>query len=321
MITVSAPGSLMLFGEHAVLYGAKAIVMAHVGRIHVTCRGRDKGLWVRSDRHGEADLEAKDLRPEFLYVRAALSGWPALKKCGVTIEIRSDFSDQLGFGSSAALMASLQGAFFLWTEGIESADSLQDNDVRKILWRKGIKAIRLVQGVGSGADLAASLWGQVLLFQPPSQKRRLSVTPLTSEVPLVSLYSGYKEKTADVVAYVQERVALCPAIFDTLFEASEQITIQAAEAIQERHWGEVGFLMNLAHGLMESYGVNSSLLHILVNELRLKETIRGAKISGSGLGDCVIGLGSVDPEAHWHYDHDFSAVPVEVSKEGLHLDA
>ena len=49
--------------------------------------------------------------------------------------------------------------------------------------------------------------------------------------------------------------------------------------------------MNINQGLMDSLGVNNSRLAELVYELREDPNIQGSKISGSGLGDCVVGLG------------------------------
>ena len=49
--------------------------------------------------------------------------------------------------------------------------------------------------------------------------------------------------------------------------------------------------MDQQQGIMHALGVSTPLLDNLVNRLKKAEKIHGAKISGSGLGDCVIGIG------------------------------
>jgi mevalonate kinase len=63
-------------------------------------------------------------------------------------------------------------------------------------------------------------------------------------------------------------------------------------AIQEQDWLELGFLFNEQQKCMKSLGVSDDHLDSLIAELRAQPNILGAKISGSGLGDCVIGVSS-----------------------------
>ena len=54
----------------------------------------------------------------------------------------------------------------------------------------------------------------------------------------------------------------------------------------------LGHVCSMQQGFMVALGVSTFLLDTLVWQLK-ELGVLGAKISGSGLGDCVIGLGSI----------------------------
>ena len=114
-LTASAPGSLMLLGEHAVLHGRRALVSSVHQRLSVT-------LSVRADRmvgiHSalgthQTPLDELAPHPKFRFVLAALATTTPRLERGLDLHIASEFSDQIGFGSSAAVtvatVAVLQG--------------------------------------------------------------------------------------------------------------------------------------------------------------------------------------------------------------------
>ena len=51
--------------------------------------------------------------------------------------------------------------------------------------------------------------------------------------------------------------------------------------------------MNIHQGLMQALGVSDQKLNNLLNQLGQYPGIMGAKISGAGLGDCIVGIGQV----------------------------
>ena len=66
-------------------------------------------------------------------------------------------------------------------------------------------------------------------------------------------------------------------------------------------------IMNKNQTYMRKMGVSTEKLDEIVKTLQQQPGILGAKISGSGLGDCVLGLG----------ESDLEQIPVEMSVEGL----
>jgi len=83
------------------------------------------------------------------------------------------------------------------------------------------------------------------------------------------------------------------------------------EAASQGDWEAMGRLMNINQGLMDSLGVSNSDLADLVYALREDPNIEGSKISGSGLGDCVVGLGK-----SMRRDWGVPSLAVQVDPEG-----
>ncbi|MCC5850695.1 MAG: GHMP kinase, partial [Verrucomicrobia bacterium] len=101
--TASAPGTLMLMGEHAVLHGHRALCAAVDPRISVSLHPRqDRRLRVVSAL-GEMETDLKSLEPvpPFTFVMEAVRRSGIHR--GLDLDIQSGFSAEIGFGSSAAV--------------------------------------------------------------------------------------------------------------------------------------------------------------------------------------------------------------------------
>ena len=281
--SVSVPGSLMLMGEHAVLRGYPSLVAAIDKRIKITATPRaDRAIYINSAL-GEASwsLDALPVAdPTFKFMLAAVQAVAPQLKQGYTLKVDAAFSDQLGLGSSAAVVVGTLAVLIQASTHEEMAPSALLALSRQVIQR--------VQGFGSGADAAASIFGGVVLHMPDQTTEVISKT-----FPWVVVYSGSKEKTTKVVNKVNARVSAQPRLMRTIFEAMQQGIFEAVEAIKAGDWAAVGQVMNAQQGLMNALGVSSAALETLVSTLRQAPGILGAKISGSGLGDCVVAVGSL----------------------------
>lgn len=176
----SAPGKLVLSGAYSVLEGAPAIVAA-------------------VDRYAVADT-AKEPERITEEVRAAIDAgamkrapWFDASALRATIEGVGDV--KLGLGSSAAiLVASLAAAW--------AADD-RTNDPRS-LFHAALAAHRKAQGGGSGVDVAASLFGGVLVCRLGADAS-LSVQP--HELPMGTVFYAFaspvQARTSDLVRKVR----------------------------------------------------------------------------------------------------------------------
>jgi len=317
----SAPGSLMLIGEHAVLYGGHALVCAVDQRILATLRPRqDKIIKLISNMAGEIAVDLAKLNPtlvdkmpEWRFVLAAILSERKNIKSGFELRIESQQKDPIGLGSSAAVSVVTLGLLWCLLKKNWIGESAED---KSILCKKVIALIRSIQGRASGADVAASVFGGVLSYK----MRPLQVEKLALSLPLTVVYSGHKVTTKDVLENVAIHAKRAPKAFTLLYETMAAVASQAGIALQNGNIVVFGELMNVYHGLLDALGVNNAVLSELVYALRSDENIYGAKISGAGMGDCVIALGEsviTFPQNKAEEEKGVRTIAAEVTERGL----
>lgn len=313
IIKASAPGSMMLLGEYAVLQGRPALVCAVNKRITVTLTPRtDDGIHIHSSLHGHytTQLQAVQIEKPFHFVLGAIRHYHYYLKRGFDLHIDTEFSDQVGLGSSAAVTAAVLAVLTSWLDMRVSPLDLV---------RQGRHVIRQIQGTGSGADMAASVFGGMVSYSAqPVKVEKFSVT-----YPFTALYAGFKTPTPEVIKHVQARFSAFPALYRQIERSIGQCATEGIHMVRKEDWEGLGAIMNTQQGLMDALGVCTPLLADLIADLRLQKGISGAKISGSGMGDCVIGWGNV-PEA-WQYSNNaqhagVERIPVAMTLQGLHCE-
>jgi mevalonate kinase len=307
LVKASAPGSLMLLGEYAVLQGKQALVCAINKRITVTLAERpDKKIHIASQLgHLEVELSKLIITQPFLFITAVIKKFSKQLPTGFDLRIESEFSEQVGLGSSAAVTVAVIKAITVWL-------NLAYTDEQLIHAARAI--IRQVQGLGSGADTAACVLGGIVAYKSsPLQAEKISHQP-----PITAVYSGYKTPTADAVKQVKNYFSAYPRIFKHLCQAIDSCTTQGIQSVREQDWPTFGKMLDTQQGLMDSLGVNTPELREIITTLRADHQILGAKISGSGLGDCAIGLGV--SKALQFSNEKIQVVPLSISLEGVRCE-
>ncbi len=309
IFTASAPGSLMLFGEHAVLHGKQALCCAIDQRIRVVLTPRaDRQIHLISPlgKH-QTDLDSLRIASPFEFVLTAIAHIRELLVKGFDLEILAEFASTLGLGSSAAVTVATVGVL---------TQCLNLNYSPQQLFTTARNIILSVQGVGSGADVAAAVFGGIVAFQ----LEPLTINPLFLTPEITLIYSGAKVPTKTVIAWVAEKQRLEPQRYQDLYEALHVCSVQARLALQQNRWEELGKLMDQHHELQTELGVSTPLLNELVQTLRQQKGVFGAKISGSGMGDCVVALGAVPdnlfPLTEEHRQAGVIQIPVKISPLG-----
>ncbi|KUJ71769.1 mevalonate kinase [Thiomicrospira sp. WB1] len=281
-LETSAPASTMILGEHAVVQGHPALVAALTPRLRIHWQSRaDDQLRIESAL-GNLTSRWHTLSvaqcPELKWViTALLSQRPALEHSGWTLSIDSDIDPTQGLGSSAALVAALVSGLAWLTRGPTDTESL---------FQTGLTLIHQLQGRGSGADLAASLSGGLVKFMPGTPPK---IERVSAPLALTLAYSGYKTPTAEVLEWVDAQWAALRPVQDGLYQQMGQATQAAFEALTQDRLDDFFRLVRHYQGLMHALGVSDARLSELVWDLQQRWP--ASKISGSGLGDCVLGIG------------------------------
>lgn len=284
-VEVSAPGKLMLFGEHAVVYGKPCIVTAVDQRVRVraeihggkqlTIDAPDVGVtrYVQDmNKLGEGEIP-KGARFILAAIKKFAQSWEI--PTGLKIETKSDFSAEFGFGSSSAVTVGV----------VKALASLFEVDIPKErLFELSYGSVLDIQGVGSGFDLAAAIWGGTLYFVGGGKE----IVPLKiKHIPLVVGYTGIKADTATMVKRVSRLHDKNKEVVDSIWKTMTLIVMRARTALETGDDKTVGELMNINQGLLDAIGVNTPELFDLIGAARSAGAY-GAKLSGAGGGDCMI---------------------------------
>lgn len=280
-VTASAPGSVMVIGEHAVVQGAPSLVAAIDQRASVTVEPLDGE---RVEIHSEiADplatrLGAMPSLGPYGYLVAAIRELEV--DHGIRISTRSQIDPTMGLGSSAAVTIAAIGAL---------ANAFgRDIDLHST----ALSIVRDIQGRGSGADLAASLHGGMLNYQLRDPSGNAALCEPMPVPPGLSLkYVGYKTKTGDVLEKVAWAASKEPRYYARVYEEMRLCAEAGVMNAKAEDWPALAADLDAYQGLMMALGVSDENLEALVMDARAKGAM-AAKISGSGLGDCVLAFGN-----------------------------
>lgn len=304
-ITASAPGSIMLMGEHAVLHGQLALVSAVNTYVHVSVSHRSDDQIFIDCQFGQYQTSIKHClaKSPFDVVMAAIANFQQQLPMGFNLSIDSSrMPTAKGIGSSTAVTVATTAALLKWLHGHCDLDQC---------FSLSLQAMRHQQGSCSGADVAASVYGGVLAYCPmPFQ-----LTPLSWQPEWVVLYTGAKMKTAKVVEHVHKRFADQPKKLQAIYQGIGQDVQQATAALRG---GDLEALyaaikQNQLH--MQQLGLCNLAIEQILAYFSSQPGIQAAKISGAGLGDCVIGFGHLDK-----WPCPYERISIQPSQQGVHVE-
>ena len=290
-VIASAPAKIILLGEHFVVYGEPAIVMAIDKRVYARVEKRnDSRLHVRSmDLNLEVFFENGSFRVEQGDLKEAKMRFEPVKQAiekvmekhgqhvGLDIEINSTVPVGAGLGSSAAVIAATTAA-----TGAILDVKLSKEDILRITYT----AEKIVHGTPSGVDPAISTMGGTMLFQMDTGFKPLEVK---TNIPLIIGDTGVERSTRVQVEKVRDLVDKYPRVTEHLMKAAREIVLRAIEALKENDLETLGTMMNINHALLYGIGVSDESLEWLANAAR-KAGALGAKLTGAGGGGCMIAL-------------------------------
>jgi mevalonate kinase len=172
-----------------------------------------------------------------------------------------------------------------------------------------------VQGLGSGADVAACVFGGVVAYRSDP----FLVEQLSNTFPISVVYSGKKVPTVDAVNHVNDSFKNNPQLFQEICHGINVCAELGVNYIKQKKWPELGQVMNSQQRLMEELGVTTPQLKEIIDQLIQQPEILGAKISGSGLGDCVVGLGTINEPISFQ-NREIQILSASISMHGVECE-
>jgi mevalonate kinase len=277
----SAPGKVILFGEHAVVSGIPALGCSVDLRARVMVKDLPGGLEIETSLPltgfsldlFTGQLRSKEAHYAARYVSALLA---ELGAADLHINVESDIPPGAGLGSSAAIVVAALAAL-----SSHLGLGLSRTEIAALAHRVE-KSVQ--KGLGSPIDTALATYGGYL--QVSSGVREVALP----ELELVIGYTQVPHDTRLEIEKVQSLRARHPDLVDPIFRAIGLIAEEGVYLIKELKLEELGELMNINHGLLEALGVGTRDLSELVYAARGAGGALGAKLTGAGGGGCIIAL-------------------------------
>lgn len=283
-LSASAPGKVILFGEHAVVYGqpaiavpvdqleAKAIITpdpaASPGRIHITAPQ------VNLDAN-YADLPATN--PLAAAIRGTLEALKIASSPAFKLRITSTIPVAGGLGSGAAVSVAIIRAVSAFL-----GHPLPDHEVSALAF----EVEKLHHGTPSGIDNTVITYNKAVYYV---MHKPIETIHIASPFDLVIADTGFATPTKETVADVRRAWESDPEIYNEIFEAIGKLVIEARAAIENGSNEALGPLMNENHELLQRLNVSSPDLDKLALAAREAGAL-GAKLSGGGRGGNMIAL-------------------------------
>ncbi|MEM2213876.1 MAG: mevalonate kinase [Candidatus Nezhaarchaeales archaeon] len=297
MVSVSAPGKITLFGEHAIVYGEPAIAIAINKRIrvHATKRSDDAirveakdlvlaGFKALLTPNGSITLEGESgkILAALSYVKRAIE--IVRERYGINvgahITITSEMPVGAGLGTSAAVAVSVIKAYSLLAEL-----DLNNEECAEL----GYHVELSVQGRASRMDSTTTAIGGALYIDPRKGKGYWAIKGVERLKGLVVGYVNREASTGEMIERVKKLRDSVPEVLDLVIKTIGEISRKAKSMIEAGMVEELGTLMNINHGLLEAIGVSTSKLSQMVYAARSAGAL-GSKITGAGGGGCIIAL-------------------------------
>ncbi|ABX06947.1 MAG TPA: mevalonate kinase [Herpetosiphon sp.] len=278
----SAPGKLILAGEHAVVYGQPALAMpiaALRASVAVEPAPRGAGMTVHAPDLGlvwrlRATAPLSDLAQRTL-------DYLQLPEPDLRLTISSSIPIASGMGSGAAVGAALVRAL------AEQAGQQLSAQVISDLVYQSEKAFH---GTPSGIDNTVVAYEQPILFQRQTQGEPL-IAPLAvgNQWHFVVADSGIASETKAVVGDLRQRWLADPELYNRQFVAVGNLVRQIQTALAGNDAELFGQLLSQNHQLLQTLGVSAEKLDYLV-QTALAAGAWGAKMSGAGWGGIMLAL-------------------------------
>ncbi|MHA1680900.1 MAG: mevalonate kinase [Promethearchaeota archaeon] len=316
----TAPGKMILSGEHAVVHGYPSIVTAVSLRTRVDLTTRevksfelilpDLGLEINEGSFPLLLERTREVFPVFNSIISQLDFDHQVVE-PFRVEIRSSIPKGAGLGSSASICACLVSQF----HGRFSVDFGRDE-----LLAFSREAERVFHSNPSGVDTTAAINGGTFLYQGGKIIETLD-KDFRIDGAFILVNTGIPRNTGEIVNGVKELLERDPGTVRGHFEEMERIVhgIWDGMKLNQLDIVKLGELFTKNHDALKGIGVSIPELDSLVS-FAIDNGATGAKLTGAGGGGCaVIACKKDDLEGLMAKlkEHGYDAFQVGLNESGL----
>ena len=275
----SAPGKVILFGEHFVVYGVKAILCSINKRVTVTAEKTSERKISINSKIGKLELDPNKsiseinspLKPFYYLANKAIEN----KDIGIHIQIDSEIPLGAGLGSSSACCVAGAAAIF----------KLFGDTSKEEILKLAIEAERTIFENTSGADCTVCTYGGIMEYDKNKGFKKIEYEP---NFLLVIINSNIEHSTQSMVSKVKEFENKNKEEFLRLSNLESELVEDVLKLVKENKVQEIGLKMNQNQEYLENIGISNNEL---VKMIKIgQESSFGAKITGSGGGGCIFAL-------------------------------
>jgi len=305
----SAPGKVILFGEHFVVYGVKAILCSINKRVTVTAEKTSERKISINSEIGNLILEPNKLiseinsplKPFYYLANKAIKN----QDTGIEIKINSEIPLGAGLGSSSACCVAGAAAIFRLFEDVSKEKILE----------LAIEAERTIFENTSGADCTVCTYGGIIEYGKKQGFKKIEDEP---NFQLVIANSNIEHSTESMVSGVKTFVIKNKEEFSKLLNQESKLVEDVLKLLKENNPEELGEKINQNQKYLETIGISNNQLKKMI-EIGQKTSF-GAKITGSGGGGCIFALtneSNVEQSLKEFKDKNFECFSAEIDFKGL----
>ncbi len=305
----SAPGKVILFGEHFVVYGVKAILCAIDKRINVTAEKiDDKKISIRSNI-GELILppnkpisEIKSpLKPFYYLANKIIKN----QNTGIEIVVESNIPLGVGLGSSSACCVA----------GAAAISRLFKKTSKEEILALAIEAEKTIFENTSGADCTVCTYGGIMEYDREQGFHKIESEP---NFHLVIANSNIEHSTKIMVDKVRQFKEKDEVKFSSLCNMESKLVKDVLKLLKENDIKKLGTKIKENQKYLETIGISNDKLREMI-QIGQTESF-GAKITGAGGGGCIYALtdeSNLEHTMNQFKDKNFDCFAVKIDFNGL----
>jgi len=274
----SAPGKIILFGEHFVVHGTKAILAAIDKRVTVTSTFTENKTIKVDSQLGTIEVpisssyeEVKSEFRPFVYLANKIIN-SEQNASGFEITIDSDIPIGVGLGSSSACCVAAAASIS------ELFNELSPEEILKM----SIEAEKTIFPDTSGADCTVCTYGGMIEY--PSVEK----IDNTFDLNLLIVNSMIPHNTKNSVEKVNKFKENDEERFSQLCDLETKLIDEVITVMKNNDATTFGLKMSENQKYLEEIQISNDTLRDMISSL--KEISLGTKITGAGDGGCIIAL-------------------------------